>query len=194
MKGREAELAEHMERVASELRRRARHGVHEGRETPEMWRYLRHCRAEDHRTGTRLIFTRDTGHHTSGWLKNPDYERCWHLSTSPIPGLIVIPGQPQLAELDKGTRAAWVKAFYGEDVRYVWSEGPKTPEGRAHDVWHWRLFCDEHWVPLLPRKEVYTREFTEEGWRSASQVLAEDGFYRLETEDGRTIETVVDAT
>jgi hypothetical protein len=56
------------------------------------------------------------------------------------------------------------------------------------------LFCDAQWQPILPRKEVYTREFTEAGWRSASQVLAEDGYYKLETEDGRTIETTVDAT
>lgn len=187
-------LREHMAAVASELRRRAKHGLFDGRESPEGWRYIRHCRVEDNTTGTRLIFTRDAGHHTSGWLKNPDYERCWHLSTSPIPSLILLPGQQQLAELDRGMRAAWVKAFFGEDLRYLWSESPKTPEGKRNDVWHWRLFCDEHWVPLLPRKEVYSREFTEEGWRSASQVLAEDGHYVLEREDGGTIETVVDAT
>lgn len=182
-----------MARVATELRRRAKHGLFDGRESQEGWRYMSHCKVHCSVTGAWLIFTRDTGHHTSGWLKNPDYERCWHLSTSPLPSPLILPGV-QRVELDRGVRAAWVKAFFGDDLRYVWSEGPKSPVGKREDVWHWRLFCDEHWVPLLPRKEVYTREFTEEGWRSASQVLAEDGHYRLETEDGGTIETVVDGT
>jgi len=186
-------LVEHIERVAGELRRRAKHGLWDGRVTPEGRRYMRHCTLDDAITLTRLIFTRDVGHHTSGWLKNPDYERCWHLSTSPRPGLIALPGE-QLAEPDMKTCALWVRGFYGDDERYVWAESPKTPEGKARGVWHWRLFADEHWVPILPRKEVYSREFTEVGWRSASQVLSEDGVVRLETEDGRTIETVVNAT
>ncbi len=187
------QLTEHMQRIVGELRRRARHGVFNGLQTPENLNYLKHCRVVDSTSGAVLIFTRDTGHHESGWLKNPDYERCWHLSTSPAPSRLILPGV-QRAELDRGTRAAWVKAFFGDDLRYVWSESPKTPHGKARDVWHWRLFCDEKWSPILPRKEVYTREFTEAGWRSATQVLAEDGHYRLETEDGGMIETVVDAT
>lgn len=186
-------LTEHMDRVASELRRRAKHGLFNGQQTPEGMRYLRHCRLVDDVTGTVLIFTRDSGHHSSGWLKNPDYERCWHLSTSPAPSLILIPGE-QRADPDPKTLAAWLHAFYGESKRYVWSESPKTPEGKARGVWHWRLFCDEHWVPLLPRKEVYTREFTEAGWKSASQVLSEEGWFTSETEDGRVIESTVDPT
>lgn len=187
-------LAEHMAAAASELRRRAKHGSFDGHADAAGMRYMQHCLRDDGVTQTRLIFTRDIGHHTSGWLKNPDYERCWHLSTSPFPRLIVIPGAEQRAEPDKRTVALWVRAFYGDDVRYVWSESPKSPEGIARGVWHWRLFCDEHWQPILPRKEVYTREFTEAGWRSASQVLAEDGWHTSETEDGRTIVSTVDPT
>lgn len=187
------EVEEHMARVVAELRRRARHGLFDGRGSPEAMRYMRHCRVVDSVTAAVLIFTRDVGHHSSGWLKNPDYEQCWHLSTSPAPSPLILPGV-QRAELDRGVRAAWVKAFFGDEVRYVWSESPKTPEGKARDVWHWRLFCDAHWVPHLPRKEVYTLEFTELGFRSASQVLAEDGHYLLEREDGGVIETVIDAT
>lgn len=188
-----ADVTEHMQAVAAELRRRAKHGIFDGKTTDAAWRYMAHCKCHDSVTGTRLIFTRDAGHHTSGWLKNPDYELCWHLSTSPMPPQIIVPGL-QRAELDRRTRAAWVKAFFGDDVRYVWSESPKSDVGKREDVWHWRLFCDAQWQPILPRREVYTREFTEAGWRSASQVLAEDGYYKLETEDGRTIETTVDAT
>jgi hypothetical protein len=152
--------------------------------------YLDRCRHDDYRTGTRLIFSRDTGHHSSGWLKNPDYERCWHLSLSPLPSVICVPGR--LAELDKRMAARWVRAFFADDVSKVWAEGPFSAIGKAHGVWHWRLFCDEHWEPILPRKEVYTREFTEAGWRSASEVLALDGWHASETEGGRVIESTVD--
>ncbi len=187
-------LALHMQTVARELRRRAKHGLYNGETTGRGWRYLRHCTLDDAATLTRLIFTRDTGHHTSGWLKNPDYENCWHLSTSPRPNLIILPGDERLAEPDMKTNGRWVRAFYGEDARLVWAESPKTPEGIQHGVWHWRLFCDAHWVPILPRKEVYSKDFTELGWRSASQVLAEDGIYTSETEDGRVIQSTVDPT
>lgn len=190
----DAKLDEHMARVARELRRRAKHGLFNGLSNAAAWRYIRHCTFDDAATLTRVMFTRDIGHHTSGWLKNPDYENCWHLSTSPAPNLIILPDDQRLAEPDMKTCARWVHAFYGDDARYVWAESPKTEQGKQRGVWHWRLFCDEHWQPIVPRKEVYSRDFTELGWRSASQVLAEDGIVRLETEDGGVIETVVNAT
>jgi hypothetical protein len=178
----ELDLEAHMLAVAKELRRRAGHGTFDGRISASAGRYLADCRFVDARTGTQLIFTRDTGHHSSGWMKNPDYERCLHLSTSPLPRAIVTI-RPILAELDKKTLAAWCRTFFGEDVRYVWAESPKSEHGRRVDVWHWRLFCDERWQPILPRKEVYSLDFTELGWRSASQVLEEEG---------RIIESTVD--
>jgi hypothetical protein len=186
-------LEEHMAAFARELRRRAKHGLFGGVMDAEGWRYIRHCTFDDAATLTRVMFTRDVGHHTSGWLKNPDYERCWHLSTSPRPNLIVLPGE-QLAEPDMKTCGLWVRAFYGADARLVWAESPKSDVGKQHGVWHWRLFCDERWQPILPRKEVYTREFTEAGWRSASQVLGEHQHFESETEDGRTIVSTVDPT
>lgn len=185
-------LDEHMRLVATELRRRAKHGLFDGIADERGMRYMRHCLVDDELSRTRIIFTRDIGHHTSGWLKNPDYERCWHLSTSPMQSRIILPNTPQLAEPDMKTWGRWVKAFYGDDIRLCWSESPKSDLGKDRGVWHWRVFCDEHWQPLLPRKEVYTLEFTEAGWRSASQVLGEDGYHRSETEDGRIIESTVD--
>jgi hypothetical protein len=184
----------HMAAVAAELRRRARHGLFNGRQSEEAWRYIRHCTLDDETTQARLMFTRDTGHHSSGWLKNPDYERCWHLSTSAKPSALVLPAGFVQAELDRKTLAGWLAAFFGADLRYVWSESPKSPEGKARGVWHWRLFCDEHWAPILPRKEVYSRDFTPADWRSASQVIGEDGYYRSETEAGGIIESTVDPT
>lgn len=178
-------LREHAAAVARELRRRAKHGLLDGRDTPQMHKYKRHCTNDDGATRMRLIFTRDTGHHSSGWMRNPDYERCWHLSMSPLPALIVIPGAAQLAEFDPKTRRLWVEAFFGEDIRLVWHEPAASALGKRIGVEHYRVFCDEHWQPILPRGEVYSSELTELGWRSASQVLEEDG---------RRIESTLDPT
>ena len=168
------DLERHMAGVAKALRGRAMLGIFDGHMSPRTQRYMRRCSFGDTATGARLIFTRDTGHHTSGWWKNPDYERCFHLSTSPLPSPIIMPSVV-VAELDKKTLAAWVRAFYGDDSRNVWAEPPYSDHGKRNGVWHWRLFCDETWRPILPRGEVYSLEFTEMGWRTASQVLEEDG-------------------
>lgn len=179
---RQDELERHMAAVAKALRACASRSTFDGRMTPKNSAYMTLCTYDDTRTGTRMIFTRDTGHHSSGWLKNPDYENCWHLSTSPL-SRAIITLRPILAELDKKILAGWVKAFFGEGVRYVWAESPKSAEGKQRGVWHWRLFADAHWKPIKPRKEVYSKDFTEKGWRSASQVLEEEG---------RVVESTVD--
>lgn len=66
--------------------------------------------------------------------------------------------------------SALLHAFFGDAVRYAWFESPKTPEGRRSEVRHWRVFCDQAWQPILPRGEVYSRELTERGWKSASEL------------------------
>jgi hypothetical protein len=115
------------------------------------------------------IFTLDIGAHTSGWWKNPDYEACWHLSIS-------------YADLESGDLApqnhklSWkiVRAFYESHYKLVWSEPPYSKEGKAVDVWHYRLFIDKATLlPLFPRGEVYSRELTEAGWKSFSEVRAD---------------------
>lgn len=120
-------------------------------------------------SGTNLIFTRDSNHHLSGWLRNPDYERCWHLSLSPIPTRLITPGYT--LELNKEIIRMWCEAFFGEHLPLIWMEGPKSEIGKKFRVYHWRLFADEHWNPILPRKEVYSSEFTEIGWKSASEIF-----------------------
>lgn len=181
-------LAAHAAMVAREMTRRARHGLFDGIEDRVAKKYVAHCTADDTVTRTRIIFTRDTGHHTSGWMKNPDYERCWHLSLSPMAHesqhrrtwydprsrTALVPGQ--LAEFDAKTKRFWVEAFFGiGGVRYVWCESPKTEQGKSLGVVHYRLFCDDRWEAIIPRGEVYSSELTELGWRSASQVLEEEG-------------------
>lgn len=154
-----------LERIASRMRKIATHGEFNGRMSQIDSPYFRACT----RTvfGTNLIYTRDSGHHTSGWFKNPLYERCLHLSTSPVAAVLWTPDTP---DLDRKLRDGWIKAFFGDDVRYVWAESPKSRQGRAAGVWHWRLFCDEHWVPILPIGEVYSLDFTEKGWQSTSEL------------------------
>lgn len=173
-------LPDHMASVAERMRRAAARSVFDGRVTVAARGYMIACTFDDHRTATRLIFTRDTGHHSSGWMRNPDFERCLHLSTSPIPTRLIVPGA---VEHSAQVLEQWVRAFYGDDARYTWAESPKSDVGRARDVWHWRVFCDATWRPFLPRGEVYSSDLTEAGWMSASEV-----FERF----GRIIESTVD--
>lgn len=92
--------------------------------------YLDKCRWFLERYDCIIIFTRDEGAHTCGWWKNPDYERCYHLSIS-FPG-------------------GWNRKKAG--------------------VFHYRLFCDVNWNPIMPRGEVYSTKFTELGWKSFSEL------------------------
>lgn len=173
----ELDLATYRAEVVAHLRAAAATGTFHGRENAAWEIYRDRCHYECRVTGARLLFTRDEGMHSCGWFKNPDYERCYHLSTSPLPSVLLGPdGRPfPTPELTPAVLGAWVRAFFGADVDKVWSESPKSRAGKEVGVWHWRLFCDAHWRPILPRKEVYSKDFTELDWRSASEVLVPDG-------------------
>lgn len=151
------------EGIAANMRRMALTGVFDGSPTP----YLDKCTGAHRDSGVQFIFTRDTGMHTSGWFKNPDYERCWHLSLS-----FREPDSGARLPYDEKAASEWVKAFFGDWTRYIWMESPFSDEGKACDVWHHRVFCDANWQPLIPRGEVYSREFTEKGWLSWSDARA----------------------
>ena len=142
-----------------------REPTYDGLDTEWNRRLINRCSGFHSGTGTKLIFTRDAGMHSSGWWKNPDYERCWHLSLSFVAPLS---GEP----LPKDVRLtdAWLQAFFGEACRYIWSESPKSDEGKVCDVWHYRVFCNPAWHPIIPRGEVYSREHTEAGWLSFSDL------------------------
>lgn len=154
-----------MEKLAKAMKRHAssNHQFYDGRNirTP----YFQNAKRIHVKTGTSLLFTRDIGMHASGWFKNPDYDRCYHLSISfwdfgssnqPIPR----PYEHDLARL-------WCKVFYGDWIRYVWTESSSLPE-LPSEVWHYRVMCNKAWQPIIPRKEVYSREFIEKGWKSFS--------------------------
>lgn len=152
--------------VADDLRRRSRYGHFDG--TPQSRRYLEKCTGFHRTSGSLLIFTRDVGHHESGWWKNPDYERCFHLSLS-----FRDPGTLQTAPRDKALTKEWVGLFFGRDASKLWCEPPYSPEGKMRETWHYRLFCNPAWEAIIPRGEVYSREFTEAGWKSWSDVQAD---------------------
>lgn len=157
------------EALVSFARRRAMRGLYDGQMTEANQDLIRLCSHRYHEIrnalGAVIIFTRDTGHHTGGWWKNPDYERCWHLSLSQRD-----PRTGETVPADMAFFQRLAEAFFEDDVRKTWLEGPYSPEGKATGVWHYRLFCDEAWNPILPRGEVYNTEFTEAGWKSFSEI------------------------
>ena len=115
-----------------------------------------------------ILFTRDEGMHASGWWKNPDYERCEHLSLSFWDAQHKLPIQH-----DHKLARVWCAGLWGDNVRYLWIEPPYSAPGKTSDVYHYRLFLAPDWrLPILPRKEVYTKHFTELGWKSWSDIHA----------------------
>lgn len=149
-------------------RLRAQRGLYNGKVSTANMELMRQCA---HQLVLRpdlcaaLIFTRDTGHHTGGWWKNPDYERCWHLSISflGMPGAVPQP-------FERGEAEKIARAFFGDHAPWCWVERPYSDEGRIRDVWHYRLFCDPSWAPIQPRGEVYSKDNTEADWRSFSDI------------------------
>lgn len=171
--------ADYIGKIASRMRRVAERTPWDTTLEGDGMDILARCSRKDVKTGASLLFTQDYGHHTSGWWKNPDYERCFHLSIASLAMLMESDPRTarfagQVVELTKEIREQWVKAFFRENTRLLWIEPPFTPQGKSTDTWHYRLFIDsETLVPLLPRGEVYTREFTEAGWKSWSEVHQE---------------------
>lgn len=115
--------------------------------------------------GLMLLFSRDESMHSCGWFKNPQFERCYHLSVSfrDTESLEPVPHDLYVSE-----RIA--RAFFQDNVRKAWTESPKSDFGRMLGVLHYRVFCDENWEPFFPQGEVYSRELTEKGWQSWSDL------------------------
>lgn len=149
-------------------RLRAQRGTYDGRADDRNMRLMRQCAhlySLNPEASARMIYTRDVGHHSSGWWKNPHYERCLHLSIS----FCVNPTDDPLP-FDKRTAERIARAFFGDDTPKCWVEPPYSPEGQRCGVHHYRLFCDEGWNPILPKGEVYGRENTPPEWKSFSEI------------------------
>jgi hypothetical protein len=127
--------------------------------------------------GVSVLFTRDDGMHACGWWKNPDYSRCEHLSLAFHDVTHASSLGPAPAPQDHLRARLWCLAFFREHCRLLWVEPPFSPQGKRADVYHYRLFLAPDWrMPVLPRKEVYTREFTERGWKSWSDQHSPESF------------------
>ena len=145
-----------MSEIRGRLFKTAQHGIFDGLEATLP--YMEQCRWFLERIDAIVIMTRDTGYHTSGWWKNPDYERCYHISIS-------YPGGTNFRKTE------WLlKELFGYDRRLMWCEPPYSEDGKRNEVYHYRLFCDEAWNPIKPRGEVYSKQFTEHGWKSFSEL------------------------
>ena len=141
----------------------AEQGTSDG--TPKSSYYISFCKWHDLIASATMIFTRDIDMHLSGWWKNPDYNQCYHLSLSFRDRETGLPKQK-----DKLLTRMYAQAFFPNNTNWLWSEPPFTPNGKLQDVWHYRLFCNEQWQPTYPRGEVYTKKFTEKGWKSFSEL------------------------
>ena len=177
--------------TAKRLTERSERFLFDGRDPSQ----LMTCRAVVAPLGVSIIFSRDVGHHSGGWWKNPDYERCRHLSIAALPEDFVDQALRQMRKDRLADRADFetpafkrllLESFFGAAARFAWAEPPKYAHGIAQNTWHYRVFCDEHWVPLLPRGEVYSRELTEAGWKSTSELYAAEAAAEAERMARRT--------
>jgi hypothetical protein len=145
--------------AAVHMRLRAASGVWNGKFIDE---YFMSCAWYIEQFEATAYFMKEEGYHTGGWWKNPDYERCWHLSLSFKGGY------------DKSATQSIIDALFGENKKLLWIEPPYSMPGKKADVWHYRLFADEHWNPIKPKGEVYSTQFTERGWKSFSELNETD--------------------
>lgn len=177
-------LAE-IDALAARMRARAASGeINYGRTPPGLFEPYRDIIAIGELTVV-VLFTRDMGHHSGGWLKNPDYERCWHLSLSfrgsdghPLNPHRRLERAPQMHRLARRL----CEAFYGAWTRYIWAEPPFSKIGKALQVWQYRVFCDAAWQPIIPRGEAYSTELTERGWKSFSELYGRKPRTVMDTE------------
>lgn len=176
------------ESVVHQIRRAATYGSFHGQERhPLQAAYLRRCTHLHAHTGTLLIYTRDAGHHTSGWMANPQFERCLHLSISfraaqPDHAVDRLMSPHVLAELgatlalapfDHRLAGVWAEQILHPFAALAWTEPAMSHWGRQAEVRHWRIFCDEGWHPNRPVGEVYSRRLTEAGWKTWSELQGE---------------------
>lgn len=168
--------------MIARARKLSKYGTYSGfLQSAEDARYMRRCTHVDLARGLQCIFTRSSGMHSCGWWKNSDYERCEHLSISffePTSSLAI--GVPKRLPYDRQRGAQIAKEFFRENVRLLWVEPPYSETGKLLDVYHYRLFCDPSWAPILPRGEVYNRENTPAEWRSWSDVHDDDAQVRAD--------------
>lgn len=110
-----------------------------------------------------VIASHDQGTHASGWWRNSDYDRCWHLS------LVAIAGLAKYADLPEADLRAWGRAVFGQHIKISWTEPPASVLDIYRDApasaytTHIRVFLDREGNPIQPEGEVYTLKPWSEG-------------------------------
>ena len=164
--------------IALWLKRQAATGTYDGILTPSARRYTEACKCAHRPSGSILLYTRDIGMHDCGWWKNPDYNQCLHLSLS-----FRDPKTGEARERDREWSDTWIEAAFGPLKTLIWTEPPYYPEGIANDVYHYRVFFAPGWVaPILPRGEVYSKDWTPAHWLSWSDLREKMGKGKIQTE------------
>src|SRR5262245_33705084 len=134
--------------VVQRIRANAHSVVWDGTADTRDQPYFQRCRFVDMATGTQGLFTRDVGAHESGWWRNPDYERCLHLSLSFFDPI----AREMRRQRDQRLERLWCRLLFGHKwCHLLWCEPPYSAHGRDLIVVHWRLFCTPQWTPLLPQ-------------------------------------------
>ncbi len=169
-KSQQAAFDQWLKKMVDDHNAAASRGTWDGQGMTPYWHSCRHAHMF---RGIGSIMTRDVGYHSSGWFKNPDFERCMHLSLS-----FFDPSTRTPMPHDHDVAAKIVKAMFFPHAKLVLVESPRYDAGKTLGVYHYRLFCDAHWQAIKPRGEVYSKELTDAGWKSFSDVreaVAETG-------------------
>lgn len=152
--------------VISQLKARARATPWDGRASiSAAHRFIAASWSHPEEVNVSILFTFDYGAHSSGWWRNSDYERCWHLSLAGMNATL-----DAYEDLPDEDRRAWPRAFFGGQSRMAWWE-PPAHEGdpyrsaaASRSTHHVRLFVDRTTgQPIIPTGEVYTLKPWSEG-------------------------------
>lgn len=128
-------------------------GLCDGISSPQYWDLIKKCGHIHYPSGTVLIYTRNRNFYASGWIY------CWHLSLSFFDPVTQedVPQRRKLANL-------WCELLFGRDnMRRLLVELPSSLEEKSKDIWHYRLFVDQHWRPITPTGEPFFRQELDRG-------------------------------
>lgn len=79
----------------------------------------------------------------------------------------------QVLPRDLAATEKWLDCFYGSQQQFLLCEPPQSDHGKKFDVWHYRLLCDESWLPPRARAEVPDNEFSDAGWMTFNEAMAQ---------------------
>jgi hypothetical protein len=110
-----------------------------------------------------VLASHDQGTHASGWWRNSDYDRCWHLS------LCALHPAHGYVDLPDSDLKSWARGVFGQHVAISWTEPPASKLDIYRDApasaytTHVRVFLDQGGNPIQPEGEVYTLKPWDEG-------------------------------